>query len=112
MLCPALYVLTTAAFSNLGSDHRGVLLAICVRDHDVDIQTTKRTACLLMRFGDAIAEAAPVEGAQVHRSCWVAWPAVEAVKRDGMKLFLRLSYGGRVPVSKNHRAKLEDRRLI
>ena len=164
VLCPALYVLTTAAFSNLGSDlarfgemiflvasvamgatalqqawaqdpqtdglahdvqnevprligrlgpdHRGDLLAICVRDHYVEIQTTKGTACLLMRFGDAIAEAAPVEGAQVHRSYWVAWAAVEAVERDGIKLFLRLSHGGRVPVSKNHRAKLEDRGLI
>ena len=91
---------------------RGPLLAISVRDHYVDVQTADGTASLLMRFGDAIAEAAPVAGAQVHRSHWVAWAAVTAVERDGAKLYLRLIHGARVPVSKNHRDKLEERGLI
>lgn len=91
---------------------RGALLAISVRDHYVDVQTANGTASLLMRLGDAIAEAAPVEGAQVHRSQWVAWAAVGVVERDGMKLFLCLTNGARVPVSKNHRSKLQARGLI
>ena len=68
-------------------------------------------ASLLLRFSDAIAEVEE-EGAQVHRSHWVAWAAVEAVERDGIKLFLRLKSGARVPVSKNNREKLEARGLI
>jgi len=91
---------------------RGELLAISVRDHYVDVQTADGTASLLLRFGDAITEAAPVEGAQVHRSHWVAWAAVKGAERDGAKLYLRLRNGARVPVSKNHRAKLEERGLI
>ena len=91
---------------------RGPLLAISVRDHYVDVQTANGTASLLLRFGDAIAEAAPVDGAQVHRSHWVAWAAVVAAEREGVKLYLRLSDGVRVPVSKNHRGKLEERGLI
>ena len=91
---------------------RGALLAISVRDHYVDIHTSNGTGSLLMRFGDAVAEAVPVEGAQVHRSHWVAWAAVVGVDVEGAKVFLQLSHGARVPVSKNHRDKLQARGLI
>lgn len=91
---------------------RGDLWAISVRDHYVDIQTSAGVSSILLRFGDAMAEAAAVDGAQLHRSHWVAWAAVAAVERDGAKLFVRLKHGARVPVSKNHRAKLEARGLI
>ena len=90
---------------------RGALWAISVRDHYVDVMTERGVASLLLRFSDAIAEVEE-EGAQVHRSHWVAWAAVEAVERDGIKLFLRLKSGARVPVSKNNREKLEARGLI
>ena len=90
---------------------RGPILSISVRDHYVDVMTGHGTASLLMRFGDAIAEAG-VAGAQVHRSHWVAWDAIDTVEREGAKLFLRLKPGMRVPVSKNHRDKLELRGLI
>ena len=91
---------------------RGDLWAISVRDHYVDIQTNLGASSILLRFGDAMAEADAVEGAQLHRSHWVAWAAVEAVERDGPKLFVRLKHGARVPVSRNHRAKLEARGLL
>ncbi len=90
---------------------RGELWAISVRDHYVDVLTERGMASLLLRFSDAMAES-EAEGAQVHRSHWVAWAAVESVERDGIRLFLRLKSGGRVPVSKNHRDKLEARGLI
>jgi LytTr DNA-binding domain len=91
---------------------RGPLLAISVRDHYVDVLTGQGTSSLLLRFGDAIAEADPVLGAQVHRSHWVAWDAVDAVEREGAKLHLRLKSGTRVPVSKNNRDKLMARGLL
>ena len=93
-------------------DQRGPLLAISVRDHYVDVQTKAGTVSLLMRFSDAVAEASPVQGAQIHRSHWVAWAAVVGVERDGAKLFLRMQNGTRLPVSKNHRAKLSERGLL
>ncbi len=95
----------------LAPDLRGPLLAISVRDHYVEVLTAQGNSSLLMRLGDAMAEAG-VDGAQVHRSHWVAWNAVVAVERDGPKLLLRLTSGAQVPVSKNHRAKLEARGLI
>lgn len=95
----------------LDPELRGALWAISVRDHYVDVQTERGTASLLMRFSDAIAEAG-VPGAQVHRSHWVAWGAVEAPVPEGTKLFLQLKSGARVPVSKNHRPKLEARGLV
>jgi hypothetical protein len=91
---------------------RGDLLAISVRDHYVDVLTSLGETSLLMRLADAIAEADAVEGAQVHRSHWVAWSAVAAVEREGGRLFLRLVHGKRVPVSKTHSSKLQDRGLI
>lgn len=97
--------------ARLDPDLRGALIAISVRDHYVDVQTSAGMASLLMRLSDAIAETDPVEGDQIHRSHWVAWAAVEAIERDGVKLFVRLPGDLRLPVSKNHREKLAARGL-
>lgn len=91
---------------------QGELLSMSVRNHYVDVQTTRGTGSLLMRFSDAISEVAPVDGAQIHRSHWVAWAAVAAVEKEDGKLFLRLHAGPRIPVSRNHRDKLEQRGLL
>jgi hypothetical protein len=93
-------------------EQRGAILAMSVRDHYVDVQTDKATVSLLLRFGDAMAEVAPQAGVQVHRSHWVAWAAIGGVEREGSKLYLRLTDHTRVPVSKNHRAKLDARGLL
>lgn len=91
---------------------RGELWSISVRDHYVDVRTSRGQASLLLRLSDAIAEAAPADGAQVHRSHWVAWAGVAGVDREGAKVFLQLRHGIRVPVSKNHREKLVARGLL
>jgi hypothetical protein len=96
----------------LEPDKRGAILAISVRDHYVDVQTRKGQASLLLRFSDAMAEVDPAAGVQVHRSHWVAWDEIETVEREGVKTYLKLKHGGRVPVSKNHRGKLQERGLI
>ncbi|GLS85618.1 hypothetical protein GCM10010873_05910 [Cypionkella aquatica] len=91
---------------------RGSLIAISVRDHYVDVLTSAGTISLLMRFSDAMAETAPVDGDQIHRSHWVAWHAVQGIERDGIKLFVILPGEMRLPVSKNHRDKLLARGLL
>ena len=93
-------------------ERRGLLLSISVRDHYVDVRTARGQASLLMRLSDAIAETEGVDGARVHRSHWVAWQAVEGVDRRGDNLVLRLVDGAAIPVSRNHREKLEERGLI
>jgi hypothetical protein len=96
----------------LDPELRGKLQSISVRDHYVDVSTTLGVGSVLMRFSDAMSEVMPVDGAQVHRSHWVAWDAVEAVEREGSKLFLCMPSGSRIPVSRNHLEKLEARGLI
>lgn len=93
----------------LAPEVRGELWSITVNDHHVEVVTSTGTASLLMRLGDAILEAEPTSGDQVHRSHWVAWSAVEGYDRDGARLFLRMRGGQRIPVSRANRAKVEER---
>lgn len=88
---------------------RGELWAISVRDHYVDVQTSKGKSSLLMRFSDAMAEAEGAPGAQVHRSHWVAWAGVGSVCRENGKMNLHLRNGSQIPVSRNHRPKVDSR---
>ncbi len=88
------------------------LVTIAVRDHYVDVRTRAGSASLLMRLADAVAETEGVDGAQVHRSHWVAWNAVATVEQARGSLALRLYDGHLVPVSRANRTKLEARGLI
>jgi DNA-binding LytR/AlgR family response regulator len=87
----------------------GDIWAITVRDHYVDVQTSLGKASMLLRFADAVAEAEPTLGTQVHRSHWVAWQGVGSVCREGGKVMLHLKNGSQIPVSRNHRDKVDTR---
>lgn len=87
----------------------GEIWSISVRDHYVDVQTSGGKTSLLMRFSDAMDEVEDHLGAQVHRSHWVGWGAVTTVCREGGKLVLQLKSGQQIPVSRNHRAKVDAR---
>lgn len=88
---------------------QGEIWAISVRDHYVDVLTSKGKASLLMRLSDAMDEVDPGSGAQVHRSHWVAWAAVRSVCRENGKVVLHLQSGQQFPVSRNHRDKVDAR---
>lgn len=88
---------------------RGELVSITVRDHYVDVRTSAGSSSLLMRLADAVAETEGADGAQVHRSHWVAWPAVLGAERQAGKLCLRLRDGTRIPVSRRHHGLLAAR---
>ena len=90
-------------------DLRGAIWAISVRDHYVDVITSRGKFSLLMRFSDAIDEVDCQPGAQVHRSHWVAWDGVALVCREGNKMSLQLKNGHQIPVSRNHRDKVDAR---
>ncbi|OYU19300.1 MAG: hypothetical protein CFE34_06155 [Rhodobacteraceae bacterium PARR1] len=90
---------------------QGGLLSLTGRDHYVDVRTTAGTGAILMRFSDAMAEVAPVEGAQIHRSHWVAWAAIDGVERDGNKFYV-VTGDQRLPVSRSFRGALAARGLL
>lgn len=77
-----------------------VVYAVSSEDHYLRLHTSKGADLILMRLSDAIAELEGLEGAQTHRSWWVARDAVESVKRDGDKITLALKGGAEAPVSR------------
>ena len=88
------------------------LLHLHMQDHYVEAHTDKGSELVLLRFRDAIRELEGLDGMQVHRSHWVAASAVDrAVRRDG-RLFLKLTNGDEVPVSRSFAPALKERGWI
>lgn len=77
-----------------------VLYAVSSEDHYLRLHTSKGADLILMRLSDAIVELEGLEGAQTHRSWWVARDAVEDVRRDGDKVVLVVRGGVEAPVSR------------
>ena len=76
------------------------LYAIQAEDHYIRLHTSGGSDLVLLRFSDALSELRGLEGAQVHRSWWVARDAVETPCREDGKLFLVLHGGTKAPVSR------------
>jgi hypothetical protein len=86
----------------------GVIYAVSAEDHYLRVHTSKGADLILMRLSDAIAELDGLEGAQTHRSWWVARDAVESARRDGDKMVLTLKGGAEAPVSRPNVKPLRD----
>ncbi|MBU6319852.1 MAG: LytTR family DNA-binding domain-containing protein [Alphaproteobacteria bacterium] len=82
--------------------------AVRSEDHYLKVFTSRGEDLILMRLSDAIAELDGLEGAQTHRSWWVAREAVQGVEREGDRVYLRIEGGGRVPVSRPNLRPLRD----
>jgi hypothetical protein len=74
--------------------------AVEAEDHYLRLHTSKGSDLILMRLSDAIAELEGIEGAQVHRSWWVAKTALADVRRSGGRTVLKLKDGAEAPVSR------------
>ena len=85
------------------------LLHLHMQDHYVEVHTDEGSDLLLLRFRDALRELDGLDGAQVHRSHWVARAAVASVERRNGRIALRLVNGNRVPVSRSFAPALRDR---
>ncbi|WP_340644550.1 LytTR family DNA-binding domain-containing protein [Phenylobacterium sp.] len=79
--------------------------AVEAQDHYLRLHTSKGQDLILMRLADAVAELQGIEGAQVHRSWWVARDAVADARRGDGRATLKLKDGSDVPVSRTY-AKL------
>jgi hypothetical protein len=77
-----------------------VIYAVSSEDHYLRLHTSKGADLILMRLADAISELEGLEGAQTHRSWWVAREAVESARRDGERVTLLLKGGVEAPVSR------------
>lgn len=86
----------------------GVIYAVQAEDHYLRIRTSKGSDLILMRLTDAIGELEGIEGAQTHRSWWVAKDGIDKVKRADGRVTLVLKDGTEAPVSRPNVRALRD----
>ncbi|HEX8469826.1 MAG TPA: LytTR family DNA-binding domain-containing protein [Brevundimonas sp.] len=82
--------------------------AVQSEDHYLRIHTDRGSGLILMRFADALEELDGLEGAQTHRSWWVARGAVREVARGDGRATLSLDGGLTAPVSRRYAKALRD----
>ncbi len=80
----------------------GPVLALEAEDHYLRVHTPAGSTLILLRLSDAIAELDGEDGAQTHRSWWVARDAVSRVDRNDGRATLHLPGDLVVPVSRTH----------
>lgn len=84
------------------------IYAVEAEDHYLRIRTSKGSDLILMRMSDAIAELEGIEGAQTHRSWWVAKDAIAEVRREDRRVTLVLKDGAQAQVSRPNVAALRE----
>lgn len=84
------------------------LYAVAAEDHYLRLHTSRGTDLILMRLSDAMAELEGLEGAQTHRSWWVARAAVAQARRSDGRAVLKLASGVEAPVSRTYAKALRD----
>lgn len=84
------------------------LHAVEAEDHYLRLHTARGQDLILMRLSDAIAELEGIEGAQTHRSWWVARAAVEGARRGDGRATLQLKGGVEAPVSRAYAKALRE----
>ena len=82
--------------------------AVQSEDHYLRIHTERGSDLILMRLSDALTELEGLEGAQTHRSWWVAKDAVRDVSRGDGRATLTLEGGVEAPVSRRYARALRD----
>lgn len=90
----------------------GEVWAVEAEDHYLRLHTSKGQDLILMRLADAVTELEGVEGAQVHRSWWVARDAIADARRGDGRATLTLKDGCEVPVSRTYAGLLRERGWI
>lgn len=84
------------------------LYAVEAQDHYLRLHTSRGTDLILLRLADAVAELEGLEGAQTHRSWWVARGAVTDARRAEGRAVLVLKSGAEAPVSRRFARALRE----
>ena len=99
---------TARLMERLSPEMGTTILALENEDHYVRVHTALGSELVLIRMRDAVAELDGVDGAQVHRSWWVARDAIADVAREGRNVRMELSNGLHAPVSRARVQELRD----
>jgi hypothetical protein len=86
----------------------GEIYAVEAEDQYLRLHTSKGQDLILLRLSDAVAELEGIEGAQTHRSWWVAKAAVRDAKRGDGRAVLTLASGVEAPVSRAYARTLRE----
>jgi LytTr DNA-binding domain len=86
----------------------GEIYAVQAEDHYLRLHTSRGQDLILMRLADAVGELEGLEGAQVHRSWWVAKTAISTVTRGNGRASLTLTNGTVAPVSRTYARALRE----
>lgn len=84
------------------------LYAVEAEDHYLRLRTSRGSDLILLRLVDAIVELEGIEGAQTHRSWWVARDAVVSADRADGRATLTLKDGVSAPVSRTYAKALRE----
>jgi len=84
------------------------LIAVEAEDHYLRLHTSRGQDLILMRLADALGELEGLEGAQGHRSWWVAKSAITTASRGNGRASLTLKSGAVVPVSRTYARALRE----
>jgi hypothetical protein len=84
------------------------LIAVQAEDHYLRVHTEQGSDLILMRLSDALGELEGLEGAQTHRSWWVARDAVSGASRGDGRATLTLHGGLTAPVSRRYARALRE----
>ncbi len=76
--------------------------AVEAEDHYLRVHTSAGSTLILMRLTDAVAELGQLDGAQTHRSWWVARAAIMDARPSRGRATLTLKNGLQAPVSRTH----------
>jgi len=95
-----------------GPDAGNKLVRLQSADHYVELHTETGSRLLLMRLGDAMELLIGTNGLQVHRSHWVNLDEVSNVIKRNRKIWLRMSDGTDVPVSRSFSPSLRQSGVI
>lgn len=84
------------------------LWALKAEDHYLLAITSRGEALIRLRMADALLELGGVEGAQTHRSWWIARRAMRGVKKGEGRVALTLPDGREVAVSRAYARELRE----
>ena len=84
------------------------LYAVEAEDHYLRLHTSRGSDLILLRLADAVSELEGIEGAQTHRSWWVARNAVRSAERGDGRAVLTLANGAQAPVSRTYAKVLRE----
>lgn len=93
-------------FARLPANLGRRLVSISSADHYLRVRTDKGETLVHGSLAEAIAQLDGFSGGQIHRSHWVAYPAIEQKTWSGQRLEVRLSSGEILPVSRTYRSDL------